>query len=99
MKMLLAGFSVAQYRIQFYDRRSNRIFLLLRIVDPVVDAVDVLDVSVSKIVAFPPGEHLAFSGIVLLHPQILVAVEEVSGAHLRSNEESNVWRSATAQLS
>ena len=30
----------------------------------VVDAVDVLDVSVSEIAAFPPGEHLAFSSII-----------------------------------
>ena len=57
------------------------------------------DVSVSEIAAFPPGEHLAFSGIVFMHRQILVAVEEVSGAISIQNEESNVWRSATAQLS
>ena len=30
--------------------------------------------------------------------QILVAVEEAFEAHLHSNEESNVWRSATVQL-
>ena len=34
--------------------------LLLRIVDLFVGDVDVLDVSVSEIVAFPPNEHLAF---------------------------------------
>ena len=33
-----------------------------------------------------------------MHWQILVAVEEVSGAHQHSNEESNVWRSATVLL-
>ena len=85
--------------IQFSDRHSNRSFLLLRIADLVVDVVDVLDVSVSEIVAFPPSEHLAFKGIVLMQRQILVAVEEAFEAHQHSNEESNVWRSATAQLS
>ena len=100
MKMLQAGFPVAlcSTAIQFCDRRSNRSFLLLRIADFVVDAVDVVDVSVSEIAAFPPGEHLAFSGIVLMNRQILVAVEEAFEAHQHSNEESNVWRSATAQL-
>ena len=39
------------------------VFLLLQIVDFVVDAVDVVDVSVSEFVLSPPGEHLAFSGI------------------------------------
>ena len=62
MKTLPTGFSVALYSttIQFSDRHSNRSFLLLRIVDIVVDVVDVLDVSVSEIVAFPPSERLAF---------------------------------------
>ena len=73
--------------IQSYDRHSNRSFLLLRIADFVVDAVDVVDVSVSEIVLSPPDEHLAFSGIVSLHRQILIAVEEVFGAHQHSNEE------------
>ena len=54
MKMLPAGFP------QSCDRHSNRSFLLLRIADFVVDAVDVVDVSVSEIVAFPPSERLAF---------------------------------------
>ena len=100
MKTLPASFSVAlcSTAIQFCDRRSDRSFLLLRIADLVVDAADVLDVSVSEIVAFPPGEHLAFSGIVLMHRPILVAVEEAFGAHQQSNEESNVWRSVTVQL-
>ena len=91
MKMLPAGFSVAlcSTAIQFSDRHSNRSFLLLRVADLVVDAVDVVDVFVSEIAAFPPGEHLAFSGIVLLYRQILVAVEEVSEAHQHSNEEPN----------
>ena len=84
--------------IQFFDRQSNRSFLLLRIADFVIDAVDVLDVSVSEIVAFPPSEHLAFSGIVFMHRQIRVAVEELSGTHQQSNEESNVRRSVTVQL-
>ena len=62
MKMLPAGFPVAlcSTAIQFSDRQSNRSFLLLRIADFVVDVVDVLDVSVSEIAAFPPGKHLAF---------------------------------------
>ena len=48
--------------MQCSDRQSNRSFLLLllRIADLVVDVVDVLDVSVSEIVAFPPSERLAF---------------------------------------
>ena len=81
MKMLPAGFPVAlcSTTIQFCDRQSNRSFLLLRIADLVVDAVDVVDVSVSEIAAFPLGEHLAFSGIVLMHRQILVAVEGFLG--------------------
>ena len=53
--------------IQSCDRHNNRSFLLLRIADFVVDAVDVVDVSVSEIVAFPAGEHLAFSGIVFFN--------------------------------
>ena len=64
--------------IQSCDRHSNRSFLLLRIADFVLEAVDV-DVSVSETVAFPPGEHLAFSGTDLKHRQILVAVEEFLG--------------------
>ena len=82
-KMLPAGFHVAlcNTAIQSCDRHSHRSVLLLRIADFVVDAVDVVDISVSEIVAFPPGEHLAFSGTVLMHRQIVVAVEEVSGAH------------------
>ena len=100
MKTLSAGFPVALHSTasQFFDRHSNRSFFLLRIADLVVD-VDVLDVSVSEIVEFPPSERLEFQGIVLMHRQILVAVEEVSGAHQHSNEESNVWRSAIVQLS
>ena len=82
MKMLPAGFPVAlsDTAIQFSDRHSNRSFLLLRIVDILVHVVDVLDVSVLKIAAFPSSERLAFSGIVLMQRQILVAVEEVFGA-------------------
>ena len=55
MKMLPTGFPVAlcSTAIQFSDRQSDRSFLLLRIVDLVVDVVDVLDVSVSEIVVFP----------------------------------------------
>ena len=100
MKMLPAGFPVAlcNTATQSCDRHSNRSFLVFRIGDFVVDAVDVVDVSVSETVAFPPGEHLAFSSIVLMHRQILVAVEEVSGAYQHSNEEPNVWRSVTGQL-
>ena len=48
MKMLPPGFPVAlcYTAIQFSDRHNNRSFLLLRIADFVVDAVDVVDVSV-----------------------------------------------------
>ena len=62
MKMLPAGFPVALCTtvIQFSCRRSNRSFLLLRVADFVVDVVEVLDVSVSEIAAFPPSMHLAF---------------------------------------
>ena len=78
MKMMPAGFPVAlcSTAIRFSGRQRNRSFLLLlllRIADLVVDAVDVLDVSVSEIVAFPPTEHLAFSRTVSMHRQILVA--------------------------
>ena len=85
--------------IQFSDQHSNRSFLLLRIIDLLIDVGDVLDVSVSEFVAFPTRERLAFQGIVSMRLQILVAVEEVFGAHQHSNEESNVWRSATVLLS
>ena len=63
MKMLPAGFPVApgNTAIQFSDRHGNRSFLLLlRVADLVVDVADVVDVSVSEIVAFPPSERLAF---------------------------------------
>ena len=62
MKTLPTDFTVTlcSTAIQFSDRHSNRSFLLLRIVDLLVDAVDVLDVSFSEIVAFPAGERLAF---------------------------------------
>ena len=86
MKMLPAGFPVAlcNTAVQSCDRHSNRSLLLLRIADFVVDAVDVVDVLVSEFVLFPTGEHLAFSGIVSMHRQILVAVGEVFGAHQHS---------------
>ena len=60
-KTLPTGFTVAlcSTAIQSCDRHSNRSFLLLRIADLVVDVADVLDVSVSEIAAFPPGEDLA----------------------------------------
>ena len=66
MKMLPTGFSVTlcNTAIESCDRHNNRSFLRLRIADFVVDAVDVVDVSVPEIGRFPPGEHLAFSGIV-----------------------------------
>ena len=76
--------------IQFSDGHSNRSFLLLRIADLVVDVVDVLDVPVSENVALPSSKRLAFEGIVLMHRQILVAVEEILRDHQHSNEESNV---------
>ena len=61
MKMLPAGFPVAlrNTAIQVCDRLCDRSFLLLWIVDLVVDAVDVVDVSVSEFVLFPPDERLA----------------------------------------
>ena len=60
MKMLPAGFPVAlcNTAIQFCDPHNNRSFLLLRIADFVVEAVDVVDVSVSEFVACPPGEPI-----------------------------------------
>ena len=81
MKTLPTGFPVAlcTTAIQFSDQHSNRSFLLLRIVDFLIDVVDVLDVSVSEIAAFPSRERLAFQGIVSMRRQILVAVEEVFG--------------------
>ena len=65
MKMLPTGFTVTlcDTAIQFCDRHSNRCFLLLRIADFVVDAIDVVDISVSEFVPSPAGEHHAFSGI------------------------------------
>ena len=62
MKTLHAGFPVdlCSTAIQFSDRHSNRSFLLLRIVDLLDDVVDVLDVPVQEIAAFPPSERLAF---------------------------------------
>ena len=73
-------------------------FLLFRLADFVVDAVDVVDVSISEFVLSPPCGHLAFSGVFLMHRQNLVAIEEVSGVHQHSNEEPNVWRSVFVQL-
>ena len=92
---MMTGFSVAlcSTAIQFSDRHSYRSFLLSRIADLVVDVADVLDVTVSEIVAFSPSEVLVFQGIVEMHWQILVAVEKVFGAHEHSNEESKDWRS------
>ena len=46
--------------------------LLLRIADLVVDVADVLDISVSEIVAFPPSERLAFHGIMQSRPEISI---------------------------
>ena len=59
---LQTGFPVAlcSAAIQFSDRHRHRSFLLLRMVDLLVDVVDLLDVSVSEIAAFPPSERLAF---------------------------------------
>ena len=86
--------------VQFSDRHCNRSFLLLRIVDLVVNVVDVLDVSVSVIVAFPPSERLAFESIPLIQRQILVAVEEACEAPSAfKRKDFNVWRSAAVQLS
>ena len=75
------------------------VFLLLRVVDLPVDVNNVLDVSASEIVAFPSTERLAFYGFVLVQRQIMVAVEEAFEAHQYSDEESNVWPSATVDLS
>ena len=74
MKTVPTGFPVAlcNTAIQSCDRHTNRSFLLVRIADFVVDAVDVVDVLVSEIAAFPPSEHLAFSSpIFLLHKVFL----------------------------
>ena len=57
------------------DRHRNRSFLLFRIVvDLLVAVVDVLDVSVSEMVAFPTSGRFAFYVIVFMQRQILVAV-------------------------
>ena len=55
MKTLPAGFPVAlcDSTIQSCYRHRNRSFLFLRTADFVVHAVDVVDVPVSEIVAFP----------------------------------------------
>ena len=65
MKTLPAGFPVAPSNtaIQFYDRHSNRSCLLSRIDGIIVDVADVLDVSVSEIVAFPKSERLALKAL------------------------------------
>ena len=74
----------------------NRSFLLLRIADFVVDAVDVVDVSVSEIVAFPPSEYLALSGITKYSrynpSSLLFLVRKVfqSFVDLRRNLELNL---------
>ena len=85
MKMLPSGFSSA---IPSSSLAIDKVIGV--IVDFVVDAVDVVDVSVSGFGLFPQDEHLVFSGIVLVHRQILI--EEVLEAHQHSNEEPNVWR-------
>ena len=97
---LPAGFTVAlcSTAIQFSDRHSNRSFLLMA--DFVVDAADVLDVSVSEIAAFPPSEHLAFWGIkysphgmsISFGPSSVSNVPELSEA----SYESSLHRSAAA---
>ena len=60
MKILPAGFTVTlcNTAVQSCDRHRNRSFLLFRIADFVVDAADVVDVSVSGIVAFPPKHYI-----------------------------------------
>ena len=75
MKTLPVGFTVAlcNTAIQSCDRHSNRSFLLLRIADFVIDAVDVVDVSVSEFVLFPPSEHLAFSSPIFLLHQVFLS--------------------------
>ena len=82
MKTLCAGFSVALCctAIQLSDRQKNRSFLLLRNADLVVDVANVLDVSVSEIVAFPPSERLAFNALFSSIGKFWVAVEEALGA-------------------
>ena len=73
-------------------RCCRRVFAWLSVVPPssfpidtIIEVfssvVDVLDVSVSEVVAFPPGEHLAFQGIVSMQRQMLVVVEEAFEAH------------------
>ena len=65
MKTLPAGVPVALgcTATELSDRHSTRRFLILRIADLVVDVADVLDVSVSEMVASPPSERLPFQGI------------------------------------
>ena len=59
----IAKWATAKLKMKMLQEDAAGSFLLLRISDLVVDAVDVADVSVSEIVSFPPREHLAFSGI------------------------------------
>ena len=65
MKMLPAGFPVAlcNTAIQHCDRQSNRSFLLLRIADLVVDAVDVVDVRSQRSMRFRQVSILHFEAL------------------------------------
>ena len=51
-----------------------------------------------RLLRFCQVSILHFQALFLMHRQILIAVEEVSGAHEHSNELPNVWRSVTVQL-
>ena len=63
-----------------------------------VDAVDVVDVSVSEFVLSSPGGHLAFSGIVSNASANSCCCRRGFWAHQHSNEEPNVWRSVIVQF-
>ena len=96
MKTLPAGFPVAlcSTAIQFSDRHSNRSFHLLRIADLVVHVVDVLDVWVSEIVAFPPSERLAFQGIIHFRHNMFISLGPSSVSNVPELSESSYESSA-----
>ena len=76
------------------------IFSSFRIADFVVEAVDVVDVLVAEIVAFPPTEHLAFEGIIYT-PSIIVSFLIFllhSVLELRQKRELTFWSEFLSQF-
>ena len=87
---LPAGFPVAPCSTR------HRSFLLLRIADLVVDVADVLDVSVSEIVAFPPSDVLHSKALYILGmifpPHLVLSLYQMfpSFLNLRMNVQLNL---------